>query len=221
VEVLDHHKLGGFATHSPILFWNNPVGSTSTIVALCFKNAGIPIPKPMAGLLMAGLISDTLHLHSPTTTAVDRTLLAELSLIAEVESQALASEIFSVGSPLLTMTPEQAVGADSKLYEENGYRFNVAQIEELSLDHFESKREELLRALEERRQAQKLLFTALLVTDINAQTSLLLVRGEDAFLRTIDYPAHSSCIWELAGVVSRKKQLLPYLLRCLGRMHAG
>jgi manganese-dependent inorganic pyrophosphatase len=218
IEILDHHKLGGFATHTPILFWNNPVGSTSSIVALCFKNAGIPIPKPIAGLLMAGLISDTLHLNSPTTTAIDRQLLEELSRIAEVESATLAKEIFSVGSPLLTMTPDQAIMVDSKPFEENGYRFNVAQIEELSFDHFHDKREPLLDALEERRREHNLLFAALLVTDITLQTSLLLVRGDDAFLKTIDYPDHSPFIWKLAGVVSRKKQLLPYLLRCLGRM---
>lgn len=218
VEILDHHKLGGFATHTPILFWNNPVGSTSTIVALCFKNAGIPIPKPIAGLLMAGLISDTLHLNSPTTTAIDRQLLQELATIAGVESVTLAKEIFSVGSPLTTMPPEQAIGADAKLYEEKGYSFQVAQIEELSFEHFYDKKEALLEALEARRKDQNLLFTALLVTDINKQTSLLLVRGGPGFLKTIDYPLHEEYIWELAGVVSRKKQLLPYLLRCLGRM---
>jgi manganese-dependent inorganic pyrophosphatase len=220
IEVLDHHKLGGFSTHTPILFWNNPVGSTSSIVAMCFRNAGVPIPKPIAGLLMAGLISDTLHLNSPTTTPVDKQILLELSRIAGVDSKALAKEIFSVGSPLLTMSPEDAVGADSKLYEENGHRFHVAQIEELSFDHFYEKRDALLAALESRRQSQSLLFAALLVTDINTQSSLLLVRGEESFLKTLSgYPPHSPFLWEMAGVVSRKKQLLPYLLRCLGRLH--
>ncbi len=218
VEILDHHKLGGFASHSPIHFWNNPLGSTSSIVALCFKNAGIPIPKQTAGLLMSGLISDTLLLTSPTTTATDRQLLEELSQITGVDAANLAREIFSVGSPLLTMSPEQAIGADSKLYEENGVRFNVAQIEELSFANFHDKRESLLEALEKRRTDQSLLFTALLVTDVNEQNSLLLLRGSDSFLKTIDYPEHSPFIWDLAGVVSRKKQLLPYLLRCLSRM---
>jgi manganese-dependent inorganic pyrophosphatase len=220
IEILDHHKLGGFASHTPILFWNNPVGSTSSIVALCFQNAGLAIPQNIAGLLMAGLISDTLNLSSPTTTATDKRLLEHLSTIAGVDPGQLAAEIFSVGSPLLTMTPKQAVGADAKVYVEDGYRFSVAQIEELSFAHFAEKRDALLEELEAQRLEKKLVFSALLVTDINEQTSLLLVRGEEAFLRTIDYPETSHYIWELAGVVSRKKQLLPYLLQCLARRKA-
>jgi manganese-dependent inorganic pyrophosphatase len=218
IEIIDHHKLGGFSSHTPILFWNNPVGSTSSIVTMCFHNAGIPIPPSIAGLLMAGLISDTLNLTSPTTTPTDRRLLAELAKVAGVEPTQLATEIFAVGSPLLTMTPAQAVGADSKVYKENGYNFSVAQIEELSFAHFEQKQDALLEELERQRSAGNLLFSSLLVTDINEQTSLLLVRGEPSFVATIDYPEKAHFIWELTGVVSRKKQLLPYLLKCVTRM---
>src|ERR1700753_3464702 len=110
------------------------------------------------------------------------------------------------------MPPEQAIAADAKLYEEDGQRFSVAQIEELSFSHFDEKREALLQALEAACQRDGLLFVALLVTDINTQTSLLLVRGAEAFTATIGYPQSGPWIWELAGVVSRKKQLLPYLL---------
>ncbi|HEX8311916.1 MAG TPA: putative manganese-dependent inorganic diphosphatase [Chthoniobacteraceae bacterium] len=221
VEILDHHKLGGFSSDTPILFWNNPVGSTSSIVTMCYQQAGIPIPKPIAGLLMAGLISDTLNLTSPTATTVDFDILHRLAKIAECDPAVLAEQIFSVGSPLLTMSPEQAINADSKLYEEDGHRFTVAQIEELTFAHFPEKSAALLAALETERQKQGLLFTALLVTDINDQTSLLLVRGAEDFTKTIDYPEHASDIWALAGVVSRKKQLLPYLLQCVQRMLAA
>lgn len=221
IEILDHHKLGGFASHTPIHFWNNPVGSTSSIVALCYQNAGVQIPHGIAGLLMSGLLSDTLNLTSPTTTATDRRLLEQLSGIAGVDPTQLSNEIFAVGSPLLTMTPEQAVGADSKVYKENGYSFSVAQIEELSFAHFPEKREALLEEIENQRHTTGLLFSALLVTDINEQTSLLLVRGEPEFLKTIDYPERSHFIWELSGVVSRKKQLLPYLLKCVARMKSA
>jgi manganese-dependent inorganic pyrophosphatase len=220
IEILDHHKLGGFTSHTPIHFWNNPVGSTSSIVALCYQNAGVQIPQGIAGLLMSGLLSDTLNLTSPTTTATDRRLSAQLSGIAGVDPDQLSNEIFAVGSPLLTMTPAQAVGADSKVYKENGYSFSVAQIEELSFAHFPEKRESLLAELENQRTAAGLIFSSLLVTDINEQTSLLLVRGEPEFLKTIDYPERSHFIWELSGVVSRKKQLLPYLLQCVARMKA-
>jgi len=212
VEILDHHRLGGFSSNSPILFWNNPVGSTSSIVTLCFEQFGVPIPKPIAGLLMAGLISDTLNLSSPTATAVDARILARLAEIAETEPAQLAEEIFSVGSPLLTMTPQQAITADCKEYEEKGIRFSVAQIEELSFSHFHKKEKALTEALEAHCQAARYLFSALLVTDINTQNSMLLVCGAEAFLHRIDYPRRAPHQWVLEGVVSRKKQLLPYLL---------
>ncbi len=215
VEILDHHKLGGFASDTPILFWNNPVGSTSTIVALCYQQLGIPIGPRIAGLLMAGVISDTLNLTSPTATPVDCTVLDRLARTAGVDPDELATQIFSVGSPLLTMSPEQAISADSKPYQEHGHRFIVAQIEELSFAHFPEKRDALLAALAVQREREKVLFTALLVTDITVQTSMLLVHGNEAFLDTIEYPQRSPHIWELAGVVSRKKQLLPFLLNCL------
>ncbi len=218
VEVLDHHRIGGFSTDTPILFWNNPVGSTSSIVTMCYRQAGIPVPKPVAGLLMAGLISDTLNLTSPTTTPADAEIMKELSSITGVDPAVLASEIFSVGSPLLTMTPEQAVRTDSKEYEEGGAKFVVAQIEELSFTHFYDRQEALIKALGEQQKAGGYLFAALLVTDINTQTSILLCCGEERFLNQIDYPALGANQWELAGVVSRKKQLLPYLLNCLSSM---
>ena len=219
IEILDHHRLGGFTSTTPVHFWNNPVGSTSTIVALCYQQAGIAIPKNVAGILLSGLVSDTLNLTSPTTTPTDRKLRDELAIIARIDPDAYARQLFSVGSPLLTLTPEQAINADSKPYTEEGHRFVVAQIEELTFAHFPEQRDALLEALEAQRLQQRLLFTALLVTDITTQSSMLLVRGEERFLMQIDYPiAHPPYIWQLDGVVSRKKQLLPYLIECLGRM---
>ncbi len=215
VEILDHHRLGGFSSETPILFWNNPVGSTSSIVAMCYRQHGVEIPKPIAGLLMAGLISDTLNLTSPTATAADAEILRHLSAIAGVDPAVLAEEIFSVGSPLLTLTPRQAVTADCKEYEEGGVRFTVAQIEELSFSHFHGKRAELIEALGRHCDEGSYFFSALLVTDINTQTSILLVRGAKAFLERIDYPRLGPNEWELEGVVSRKKQLLPFLFGCL------
>ncbi len=218
VEIIDHHRLGSAATEAPILFLNRPVGSTSTIVATCYQQANIPIPKEIAGLLMAGLISDTLNLSSPTTTNVDRDMMSHLSRITGVEPAKLAEEIFSVGSPLLTMTADQAVTADCKDYTERGQAFSAAQIEELSFSHFEDKKAGLLEALEAFRSQRNLLFSALLVTDINTQNSVLLVRGDKSFTRHIDHPEIGPHLWQMDGVVSRKKQLLPYLTSILGKM---
>jgi manganese-dependent inorganic pyrophosphatase len=218
VEILDHHRIGGFANEQPIHFWNNPVGSTSTIVALCYHQMGVPVPPDVAGLLMAGLISDTLNLTSPTATAVDVRVLDDLSKIAGTDPTELAGQIFAVGSPLLTMTSGQVITADCKEYEENGRRFTISQIEELNFASLAEKQAALIDALERHRADRGLYFAALLITDINTQDSLLLACGAPEFLSRISFPTHGPHVWELAGIVSRKKQLLPYLLQCLARI---
>ncbi len=217
VEIIDHHRIGTAPTEAPILFMNRPVGSTSTIVSTLFQQAGREIPKNLAGLLMCGVISDTLNLTSPTTTDVDRRIMAHLSSLSGINPADLAAEIFSVGSPLLTMTAKQAINADCKEYEERGKTFTVAQIEELSFALFEEKKDELLRELEASCAENKYTFCALLVTDVNTQNSILLVCGEKWFTKLVDYPEVSENAWKLDGVVSRKKQLLPYLTGLLAR----
>ncbi|MEI6033254.1 MAG: putative manganese-dependent inorganic diphosphatase [Verrucomicrobiae bacterium] len=217
VEILDHHRIGVAPTHQPILFLNRPVGSTCTIVANCYQQAGVPIPKNVAGLLMCGLISDTLNLTSPTTTDVDRAMMKDLACLSGVKPADLASEIFSVGSPLLTMPPEHAITADCKEYAERGHRFSVSQIEELSFSHLLEKRDQLVASLEAYRAANSYFFSTLLITDVNSQNSVLLLCGPPQFTRLIDFPDEAACVWKLDGVVSRKKQLLPYLSGLIAR----
>ena len=218
VEILDHHRLGNPPTEAPILFINRPVGSTCTIVADLFQRQGIEPDRATAGLLMAGIISDTLNGTSPTTTDTDRKYLKALAVPAGIGAAEFAAEIFAVGSPLATMTPQQAVLADCKEYEEHGVKFSVAQIEEVTFASFDERRDLLLAALRERTMVAGLFFAALLVTDINLQNSYLLAEGDPDFLRTINYPQESDRVWFLEGVVSRKKQLLPYLTECLAAM---
>jgi manganese-dependent inorganic pyrophosphatase len=221
IEVLDHHRLASFNTDVPILFWNSPVGSTSTLVALSYKQNGIEIEPPLAGLLMAGLISDTLNLTSPTATPIDAKVLEDLSKIAGTEPAKLSESIFAVGSPLLTLGPCEVILADCKDYEEDGHVFSVSQIEELGFSHFYEKQKELFEALEAYRSKQASYFAALLVTDVNTQNSLLLISAPPEFLATITYPNRAANLFELNNVVSRKKQLVPYLLDCLHKINAS
>jgi manganese-dependent inorganic pyrophosphatase len=144
----------------------------------------------------------------------------QLAKAAGVAASDLAAEIFAVGSPLLTMSPEQIIQADAKEYEHEKGTFIVAQIEELSFTHLAEKQPALVEALAQRVRNHGLLFMALLVTDINTQDSLLLAYGSENLLREIDFPARGPNAWELEGIVSRKKQLLPYLLRCVERMRS-
>ena len=218
IEILDHHRIGVAPTQQPILFLNRPVGSTSTIVADCFRQARIPVPKHIAGLLMCGLISDTLNLTSPTTTETDRAVMKDLAEVCGANPSDLASEIFSVGSPLLTLPTKEVVTADCKEYEDHGIKFSVSQIEEISFASFEKQRPALLEELEKYRLSHSYLFSMLLVTDVNTQNSLLVVRGSESFTRLLDFPEEGQFVWRLDGIVSRKKQLLPYISGLLDRM---
>ena len=218
IEVIDHHRIGAFTTHQPILFRNEPVGSTSTIVADCFFQTGVELPEAIAGLLLAGLVSDTLNLTSPTTTPRDAAVLARLEVIAKVDATRFTEMLFSSGSVLTAKPAAQAITTDCKEYSERGRRFSVAQIEEVGFEQFNARKIEVAAALELYRANHDYLFSALLVTDVVVQNSLLLVAGASAFLKTIGYPEREPGIFELNAVVSRKKQLLPFLTDCLALM---
>ena len=221
IEIIDHHRIGALTTHQPILFRNEPVGSTSTIVADCFFRSGVELPAPIAGLLLAGLVSDTLNLTSPTTTPRDADVLKRLESLAGVNAREFTEKLFASGS-LLTLKPApQAITTDCKEYREDEVTFSVAQIEEVGFDQFWKRKAELLDALETYRQGRSYFFSVLLVTDVTTQSSLLLAVGDLALVGAIDYPRVEPGIFELRGVVSRKKQLLPYLTHCLQRMARG
>jgi manganese-dependent inorganic pyrophosphatase len=211
-EIIDHHRLGPLNTPTPILFINEPVGSTCTIVADLFRSAGMTPQPAVAGVMMSGLISDTLNLNSPTTTPKDAQILAWLSGIAGESPQALAGAIFASGSVIQASTPDAIVQADHKVYGEGGVRFAVSQVEELGFGSFWSRSKEISAALGELRARERLYFAALLVTDINTQNSLMLVKGDAELIERISY-AHieKDEIFDLPGIVSRKKQLVPYL----------
>ncbi len=222
-EIIDHHRLGAPATNQPILFINEPVGSTSTIVANLFRRANLRPSPDIAGLLMSGLISDTLHLNSPTTTERDYEILAWLEPIAGIKSDALAKLIFSSGSVILAQPPEKVIAADNKVYDEDGLRFSVSQVEELGFGNFHAHADALAAALDQFRRAENLFFSCLFVTDINAQNSLLLVKGDRDFIERISYTqADREDTFDLPGIVSRKKQLIPYLTSVFrGAKHEG
>jgi len=217
-EVVDHHRLGNPHTAQPILFLNRPLGSTCSIVADMFRTAGLTPSPQIAGLMMCGIISDTLLLQSPTTTPLDVSLLAWLTRIADADPRALADMIFNAGSVLSTLSPDAAVRADCKLYNEGDKRFSVAQVEELGFNNFWKCSDSLLESLEKYRRENGLHFTCLLVTDIDTQGSLLLVRGDPDILQGITYsPKTPPFIFDLPGIVSRKKQLMPFLAGLLNQ----
>jgi len=217
LEIIDHHRLGALTTSQPILFRNEPVGSTSSIVADCFFRHQIELPSNIAGLLLAGLVSDTLNLTSPTTTERDGEILRKLEKISGVSAAEFTEKLFASGSILTSLPPAQAINMDCKEFEEHGRVFSVAQIEELGFDQFWKRKGDLLEALERQRRQKQYYFAALFVTDVVRKTSMLLITGDASFLKAIDYPQREPGVYELEGVVSRKKQLLPYFINCLQR----
>ena len=220
LEVVDHHRIG-LTTQQPILFRNEPVGSTSTIVADCFIRNRIHLPDNIAGLLLAGLVSDTLNLTSPTTTQQDVEILSILEIMSGVNAREFTEKLFASGSVLVCKRPSQAVTTDCKEYVEEGQKFSVAQIEEIGFDQFWKRKSEVISALEQYRAEKGYFFSALLVTDVVMRSSLMILAGSEALQKRIDYPEAEPGIYELEGVVSRKKQLLPYLTHVLSVLKAG
>ncbi|NDC64337.1 MAG: putative manganese-dependent inorganic diphosphatase [Planctomycetia bacterium] len=216
VEVLDHHRLGGgLRSTQPIRFVNEPVGSTCTLVARQFRGAGIE-PSPGIALCMAsGIISDTLFLRSPTTTDVDRDMLGWLEGLCEVDLADYAREFFEIGSALRSSTPAEVISEDCKEFTEHGVRFSISQIEENGFDLFWERKDALRGALEGFAERHKLQFSALLVTDVMTNGSLLLLSRESEAWDDVNYPRLDRGLYALKGVVSRKKQLLPLISQLL------
>ncbi|CAN5254178.1 putative manganese-dependent inorganic diphosphatase [soil metagenome] len=219
IEVIDHHRLSGnLVSKEPIRFVNEPVGSTSTMVGRFFREAGLEPSCGIAICLAAGIVSDTLNLTSPTTTAIDREILPWLAEIAGLDVGEFSESFFAAGSVLRKQSPEEAVISDRKEFCENGWKISISQIEELGLAPFWSQEEALRGALEDLRANEKLDFACLMVTDITAHYSVLVTCGNAEVVEEIEYPEIHGNLFEMRGVVSRKKQLFPYLGRILGRL---
>jgi manganese-dependent inorganic pyrophosphatase len=166
----------------------------------------------VAGVLMGGIVADTLNLKGPTATRVDEEMLRWLEKLSGTSAEALAEKIFNAGSIIKSETPENVIRSDMKLYTEGPHRFSVSQVEELGFDNLWACLKDLNAKLDDICQAEGLLFAALLVTDVNTQNSLLLMKGDEAIKEGITYPHQATDdIFELSGIVSRKKQLIPYL----------
>jgi manganese-dependent inorganic pyrophosphatase len=168
----------------------------------------------VAGLLLAGLLSDTVLLKSPTTTSVDVELSTWLGQHAALDPGEFGRRIFEASSALGAYPNVTALlTADFKEYESRGKRFGIGQVEVVTLEEFHSRRAALAEGLANLRQERELNLVGLLVTDIVAQTSLLLVQGDGDLLPLVAYPRLADDLFELKGVLSRKKQLIPHLLR--------
>jgi len=217
LEVIDHHKLGNPGTVQPIPFTTAPVGSTCTLVANLFRMAGLTPGGNTAALLLAGILSDTVILKSPTTTDRDRLAVQWLSGLACLDYTAFGAEIFEASGALSHYGgPERIVSSDFKLFEEGETRFGVGQVEVFGLDEFHSMKEELSAALADLRERESLDMAGLMVTDISSESTMFLLEGGEGISRFMGYPQPEPQVFEMKGVMSRKKQLVPHILKVLG-----
>ncbi len=226
LEILDHHRLGNPYTHQPIRFTVDIVGSTSTLVTELTAEAGLSMPPPLAGTLLAGLVADTLILTSPTTTERDKAAAEKLSRWAFVGGSPLKGEtlqsygksVLSAGAGLSNRDPKDVVSTDIKPFEGGGFKFAVAQAEVTDILQLTEHLEPLQTALNDLRDKRGLDFAMLLVTDIVRGTSrLLLTSKAPSVLDDLPYPPLPDGTRDAKGVVSRKKQLLPAVLGLLER----
>ena len=215
VEVVDHHRIAFASTKEPIKYTADVVGSTCTLVARMFRAAGERPTREVAGLLVAGIVADTLLFQSPTTTETDKAMCAWLEKLCGESAEAVFEGLMSVASPLTSMPPEQAIVSDAKSYVEGGYRFSLAQIEETNLALFHKHAGALATAMEQAVKAGGLDFMALMVTDPVRGNSELLFRGAEAVRRALPYRKGPAGTLLMPGVLSRKKQLLPEVLAAL------
>lgn len=214
-EIIDHHRLGPAPTKIPITFINMPLGSTSTIITKLFMENKIEIPKEIAGLLLGGILSDTLILKSATTTKTDMELAEFLSSLAGVEIQAFGEEIIKAGSRIGDRTAQQIIKQDLKEYNEEKTVFTVSQIEVDGTGELLKRKEEFIAELELLKKERKAMFCALLVTDISKLNSIMLVSGEKKFMDFLHFPKLDDGIYFLKDIVSRKKQLIPIISELL------
>lgn len=215
VEIIDHHRLAPPRMKSPIYICSEPLGSTCTIIYEQFKKYGLKPDKKRAEVLISGLISDTVMLKSPTTTAYDRHVAEKLQKRAEIEDLSKFSEaLFSSGTSLSSQDPIRAIESDMKTYFEHGVKFSISQIEVTSLEETLKLREVFLNALKTIEKRENLDWAMLLVTDVINDESLLLTTGYDREGRFF-WEREDENTYSLPKVLSRKKQLLPEILRIL------
>ncbi len=215
VEILDHHHIGSIETRVPVLATFDPVGSTATLVVERFRQNGMEPTHEVAMMLLGAILSDTVILNSVTTTDRDHAAVAYLERVLAVDATELGREMFEASSDVSGVPAQDIISRDAKEYElGSGQMIAIAQVEVVGRSLLE-RSAELLEALSTARENRRLHLFALMVTDVLAKSTDLLVAGDvNAVARVLDAQAEDSRI-ELPGVMSRKKQVAPKLLSAL------
>lgn len=213
LEIIDHHNIGTIGTNMPINFRNMPVGSTNTIIYLLYKENNVSIPKNIAGLMLSGILSDTLILTSPTTTATDKKAVEHLSKIAKVNYKEYGYKMIEEGSSIKGMTKEQVLYNDYKNYTIDNKKIGLGQIITTNIRDVMSEIDEYVELLEDVAEGNNYFFVCLFVTDIlkNGTYVIYSSKGKDTLESAFNIKEIKQGFF-LKGIVSRKKQILPVLM---------
>ena len=216
LEIIDHHRIGSLETSGPVYFRNQPVGCTATIITQMYDENRVEIPPQTAGLLLGAILSDTLAFRSPTCTAIDEAAAKRLAKIAGVEISEFANEMFEAGEKLDGKTAEEVFLQDFKVFMCGDIRFGVAQGSYMTRKNLLAAKALLDPYLEEARNKQNVEDLYMLLTDVPKEESVVISTGryaKDALAEGFDTQPAADGSWTLPGVVSRKKQFIPALMK--------
>ncbi len=212
LEILDHHKIGDINTSLPISFRNMPVGSTNTIIFQIFKEEKIEIPKEIAGLMLSGIVSDTLFLKSPTTTYFDEHAVSVLKEIADIDLPRYALEMFKNGTSLEGRTVSEIFYNDFKEFVIDGYKLGVSQVFTLNFEEIIENKDKYLKLIQNVHDDKDHFLTLMLVTDIIKEGSYTLFECKHERLMSMAFEKNVEQGTFIENVVSRKKQIIPMLI---------
>lgn len=211
--VVDHHKLGDLTTSTPLECWIRPVGCSNTIIKEIYDHHNVQIPKNIAGMMLCAILSDTVIFKSPTCTDIDKKAVKELAKIAEVSDyKKLGMEMFTVKSDVKNTTAKELLKRDYKEFDMGDSKVGVGQLEVVDLSLFDDKKEMLFKEMKKEKDESGLHTIILLLTDIMTEGSQLLCASDDESIieKAFDKPLKDHQVW-LDGVLSRKKQIIPFL----------
>jgi manganese-dependent inorganic pyrophosphatase len=218
LEIIDHHRLGDIQTANPIFFKNEPVGSTSTIIANMYFDAGIRPRRSIAGILCAAVISDTLEFKSPTSTYTDRITAEKLAEIAGIDIEEFSFLMFKEGSSLKGKTPKEIFYQDFKDYNFDKRLIGIAQVYTMDTEKLNEIKTPLIEFMEKLCQDKGYNLLMIFITNIHRQASEVMFVGEgkEIIAKAFNVTIGENSVY-LPGVVSRKKQVIPLISAALDK----
>lgn len=222
LEIIDHHRLGNLETIQPVVFRNQPVGCTATIMYQFYVENKLEVSPSIAGLLCAAIISDTLMFRSPTCTVADKMAAGALALIADINIQQFATDMFRAGSNLKDKSPEVIFYQDYKKFMAEEVNFGVGQISSMNAEELTALKEKLLPFMKSECGKHEVSQVYFMLTNIMEETTELLYYGEksERMIESAFHVQKEDDTYVLHGVVSRKKQVIPALMEAAQDVYA-